>query len=298
MAVFTKAKKSQSKLKLALEGPAGMGKTYSALLIAKGLGGKVAVIDTEAGSSSKYADIADFDSLTLDNYSPKNYIEAIDSAVGAGYSTVIVDSLSHAWMGKGGVLEIADNAAKRSKSGNSFTAWKEATPEHDKLMERIIQAPINIIATMRAKTEYVIEEINGRKQPRKIGMAAVQRDGTDFLFDVVGEFVSNSELAITKTRYSKIANAVLKPSVEFGQELAAWLSDGVPYVAPVVADVAAKTVVAIECAPSQAILDGIGKEVKALYESKQINEAQLTSIRNAFAAKKGQFSNGSLNAQG
>lgn len=223
---FQKAKKSDSKLRLALEGVAGSGKTYTALSIAEGLGGRVALLDTEAGSASKYADRFDFDTSILDSYSPSEYIKQIQEAASAGYSVLVIDSLSHAWVGRGGVLEIADHAAKSSKSKNTFNAWREATPEHDKLMESIIQAKIHVIATMRSKSHYELEEVNGRKVPKKFGMAAVQREGTDYMFDIVLDMDDGGQAVVTKTRYSKITGKVIsRPGPEFGKELGAWLSD-------------------------------------------------------------------------
>ena len=133
MSLFKKAVKSRSKLRLALIGPSGSGKTYSALAIAAGLGSNIAVIDTEHGSASKYADLFNFDVLELGSYSPEKYVEALKAAAAAGYDVVVIDSLSHAWMGKDGALEMVDRAAARSKSGNSFGAWREVTPQHNEI---------------------------------------------------------------------------------------------------------------------------------------------------------------------
>jgi len=226
---FQKATKKKSKLRLALVGPSGAGKTYSALLIAKALGKKIAVVDTEHGSASKYAgDVADFDVLELTSFDPDHYIHAIETAAREGYDVVVIDSLSHAWAGKGGLLEFVDQAAKRSQSGNSYTAWRDATPKHNRLIDALIQAPLHVIATMRAKTEYVLEQGKGSKlMPRKVGLAPVQRDGMEYEFDVVGDITLDHELLITKTRCSALADAVIsRPGEELGRTLLAWLSDG------------------------------------------------------------------------
>lgn len=229
---FKKATKSQSKLRLALNGPAGSGKTFTALTIAKHLGGKVAVVDTEHGSASKYADRFDFDVLELDNFAPSNFVEAIHTAESEGYSIVILDSITHAWNGTGGVMEIVDNAAARAR-GNSYAGWKEGTPAHNDLINGIVQSRVHIIATMRAKTEYSLEkdERTGKSTPKKIGMAPVQRDGMEYEFDVSGFLDLDNTLVIDKTRCPALRQAVIKmPGKELADVLSAWLSDGAPAV--------------------------------------------------------------------
>src|SRR5215472_6056307 len=58
---FRKAIKYDAKLRFAVCGPAGSGKTYTLLRLAMELGGPVALVDTERGSASKYADLFEFD---------------------------------------------------------------------------------------------------------------------------------------------------------------------------------------------------------------------------------------------
>jgi ABC-type dipeptide/oligopeptide/nickel transport system ATPase component len=229
MSMFQKATKEQSKLRMALIGPSGSGKTYTALKIACELGQKIAVIDSERGSASKYADLFAFDCLDLEEFSPQRYIQAIEAAGQEGYDVVIVDSLSHAWMGKGGALEQVDNAAKRSQSKNSFAAWREVTPLHNQLVDTILQSPCHVIATMRTKTEYVIEKNDqGKSTPRKIGLAPVQRDGLEYEFDVVADMqIEGSTLVVSKTRCPALNEFVVsKPGKEVADKLIAWLSSG------------------------------------------------------------------------
>ena len=228
MATFIKATKKLARLRLAFNGPAGAGKTYSALSVASYLGTKIAVIDTERGSASKYANLFAFDVLELDSFHPEKFIDAIRTADAAGYDVVIIDSLSHAWIGKGGALELVDNAAARSKSGNSFAAWREVTPIHNALVEAILQSKCHVIATMRAKTEYSLErdERTGKTVPRKIGLAPVQRDGMEFEFDVVGDLDQQNSLSISKSRCPELHNAVIaRPGADLARKLKAWLSD-------------------------------------------------------------------------
>lgn len=239
---FKKATKQAAKLRLSIAGPSGSGKTYTALAIGTALGDRVAVIDTEHGSASKYADLFEFDVLELEApYHPDRYVQAMTAAAAAGYNVLVVDSLSQAWSGAGGLLEIVDQIAARMKTSNSFAAWKDATPIHNRLIEAIISTPVHIIATMRSKQEYVLEDDNrGRKVPRKIGMAPVQRDGMEYEFDVFAEMDMENRMLIQKTRCPALAGRVIdKPTGAVADELAAWLAgsgDGVdtrtPSVAP------------------------------------------------------------------
>jgi hypothetical protein len=228
---FQKATKEQGRLRMALIGPAGSGKTYTALTLAASLGNKVAVIDTERGSASKYADKFDFDVLQLETFAPATYVQAIKAAAEAGYDVLVIDSLSHAWTGKEGALEMVDKSAKRSQSGNTFSAWRDVTPHHNALVDAMLQSDCHIIATMRTKTEYVIETRDGKSVPRKIGMAPIQRDGLEYEFDIVGDMTLDHDLIVTKTRCSTLTDAVVnKPGKEFAGIIKAWLSNGAPAV--------------------------------------------------------------------
>ncbi|HEX8550441.1 MAG TPA: ATP-binding protein [Abditibacteriaceae bacterium] len=229
MLQFNRASKKSAKLRLALIGPAGAGKTYSALAVASHLEGPVAVVDTERGSASKYSDSFEFDVLELESHSPQTYIEAIQAAEEAGYKTLIIDSLSHAWTGKEGALSQVDRLARRSQTGNTFGAWRDVTPMHNAMVEAIVSARMNIIATMRAKTEYVQEknEKTGKTTVRKIGLAPVQRDGLEYEFDVVADLDQDNNCIIGKTRCPALAGQVFpKAGRDLARQLNAWLSDG------------------------------------------------------------------------
>ena len=224
---FKKATKEQSKLRLALMGPAGSGKTFSALTFAQALGKKIAVIDSERGSASKYADKFEFDTCDLDNHDPRTYTKLIKEAE-KEYDVLIIDSLSHAWAGRDGALEQVDKAAKRSQSGNSFSAWRDVTPMHNELVDAIIGARCHVIATLRTKQEYVLEEnAKGKKVPRKVGMAPVQRDGVEYEFDVLADLNIEHDLIVSKTRCDALDGYVKnKPGKEFGEALAEWVNAG------------------------------------------------------------------------
>lgn len=229
---FKKATKEQSKLRLALIGPAGSGKTYSSLRIASGLvgeNGKIAVIDTERGSASKYAHKFNFDVLELEDFSVENYISAIHAAQDAGYDCLIIDSLSHAWSGKGGLLEFVDTVTARSRSHNAFSeGWRAATPKHNDFVDTMLNTRLHLIVTMRSKTEWIVEKDNqGKSVPRKIGLQPIQRNGLEYEFDVVGDIDLDNRYIISKTRCEDLNGKVIdKPGEALAETLRAWLSDG------------------------------------------------------------------------
>ena len=224
--MFKKAVKTESKLRLAISGASGSGKTFTALSVATNLGSKVAVIDTEFGSASKYADLFEFDVLNLSApFNPMRFVEAIKAAGEAGYDVVIVDSVSHAWNGSGGILEIVENASKKYK-GNSYAGWKDATPVQNALIDAIVTAQTHIVVTMRSKQAYVLSEgRNGRTAPQKVGMAPIQRDGFEYEFDVFIEMDMDNNGIVSKTRCSELQGAVIaKPSKQLADTLKKWLS--------------------------------------------------------------------------
>ena len=228
-----KATRQNKKVKIALIGIAGSGKTYSALAIAKGLGDKVLVIDTEHGSASAYAEF-DFDTIELDSFAPATYVECIRAAETNGYDVVILDSLSHAWSGKDGALEMVDKAGRRSQSGNSFGAWRDVTPQHNDMVEAIVGAKCHVIATLRAKTEYIVEQgKNGKSAPRKVGLAPVQRDGMEYEFDLVATIDQDHQAVVTKSRIRSLSDQVIDcPGAQVAQKIQEWLATAEPEVAP------------------------------------------------------------------
>ncbi len=191
MSLFKKAERSQTKLRLALAGPAGSGKTLSALKIARGLigpGGKIALIDTENCSAANYSGPPHnciFDTAQMGPpYLVTKYLKAITEAENLGYDAIIIDSLSHAWAGEGGILSRKE--AMDARGGNSFANWGKMNPEHNSLVNAILHSKTNIICTMRSKMEYTLSENEkGKQVPKKVGLAPVQRDGFEYEFDVV-----------------------------------------------------------------------------------------------------------------
>jgi hypothetical protein len=223
---FRRAVKYDAKLRFAVCGPSGSGKTYTLLQLATELGGPVALVDTERGSASKYADIFDFDVLELASYDPQGLIEIIDHAAASGYRVLCTDSLSHFWNGKDGELDKVDRAARRMQTPNSFAAWKQVTPLHNALIDKIVSAPLHILVSMRAKTEWILDrdERTGKTVPRKVGLAPVMRDGIEYEFDVCGDMDQENTLVITKSRCPKLAGGVFpKPGKELADVLKEWL---------------------------------------------------------------------------
>ncbi len=222
--VFKKAERKQARLRLALSGPSGSGKTYSALQMAKGLGSKIAVIDTEHGSASLYADIADFDVMELHApYSPERYIEAIQSAERAGYEVLIIDSYSHEWNGAGGCLEINDLIADTKCRGNTWAAWKETTPRHRRLTDKILTSSLHIICTMRSKTETIQGE---GKKILKLGMKSEQRDGSEYEFTVVLDISHEGHVAVASKDRTNLFSSPEVITEATGRKLLDWLNCG------------------------------------------------------------------------
>ena len=230
MIQITKVTKEQAKLRLALAGPSGSGKTYSALSIATAMGGKICLFDTEYGSAAKYANLFDFDGALIEkDYHPDRFVEAIKAAETAGYDIVIVDSLSHAWNGPGGVLELVTAATKR-KNGNSYAAWDDVTPIYRRLIHSIMSSRCHVIVGLRAKQDYLQEkDTQGRTQIRKVGMAPEIREGFAYEMDIEGLLDIDHCLVIGKTRCETLDGKIFtKPGKEFADIVTAWLSDGAP----------------------------------------------------------------------
>ncbi len=226
---FKKATKFESKLRMAISGPAGAGKTWTALTLATALadGQGVALIDTEHGSASKYADVFSFDVTELETFHPMNYITAIHEAEEAGYAVLVIDSLSHAWSGPGGVLEEKDRIAKQKYSGNSFSAWNDATALQNKLVQAILGSKLHVICTVRSKMEHVQEkdEKTGKSTVRKLGMAPVQRDDLPYEFDIFCSMEIDNTLVVDKSRCPQLTGAVIaKPDGKVADVLKTWLS--------------------------------------------------------------------------
>ncbi len=192
------ATRSNSFMKLAIFGCSGSGKTYSALQLAKGLtkNNQIAVIDTEAGSAALYSNLTSFKVLRLEQpFTPETFIEAITLCENAGCDVIIIDSLSHAWEGAGGVLEIHGHMP-----GNSFANWSKVMPRHNGLVQKILTSSSHIIATLRAKQDYLIDQSNGRMTIQKVGLKPVQKEGIDYEFTLAFDVDIHHKASASKDR--------------------------------------------------------------------------------------------------
>lgn len=221
---FVPATITTTKARLAFSGVSGSGKTYTALATARALAGengRIAVIDTESGSASKYAPFFKFDVLELDNFDPLNYIAAMDAAAKAGYDVIVIDSLSHAWAGKGGLLEQHTEAERKIKNG--YAAWRELTPVHNQLVDAIIRSPMHVICTMRVKEAYEItkDDSSGKTRVSKLGLEAVQRAGISYEFDMLVDLDTDHYAIVSKSRFPSIDGKQYKrPGSEIGLAVA------------------------------------------------------------------------------
>ncbi len=227
-----KATRQKAKIRLGLAAPSGSGKTYSALLIAKGLvgdWGKVVVIDTENGSADLYSHLGDYNVLTLTApFSPERYIEAIRECEEAGVEVIIVDSVTHEWNGRGGCLDMHEQAMQKQRVPNSFTAWAEVTPRHQSFIDALLQSKCHIITTVRSKSDYVLTEKNGKQVPQKVGMAAQTRDGFEFELTVSFDVDIDHKAHISKDRTGLFADKpAFTPTEETGQLIREWCESGV-----------------------------------------------------------------------
>lgn len=231
--MFKRAVKKNLYARIALLGPTGSGKTYTAMRWAYALanGGKVAALDTEHGSLSKYAGLKVDgrewrpDVIELESFSPEMYMNGIALAEKLGYDVLIIDSLSHAWAGKDGTLEYVDKVAQRD-GGGSFQAWRKGTNLQNEMVETILGSKLHIIATMRVKMDYVVEkDERGKNSVRKVGLQPVQRDGVEYEFDLVCDLNADNVLTVSKTRCPELNEKTYrKPDAEAMVILRKWLS--------------------------------------------------------------------------
>jgi len=232
-----KASRQQLKARIAITGPSGAGKTYTAIEFAQTLqgDGRTVVIDSERGSASWYSDRWDYDVVDwAPPYDPRQLAEAIAEA-SATYSVIVIDSLSHFWEGEGGTQDIADNAGHTSGGGNRFAGWKVATPALRHLIDTILACPAHVICTMRSKMEYVLEDNDrGKKQPRKVGMAPVMRNGVEYEFTLICDMDLAHRMVVSKSRCAELADQVYQSgrTDEAAKAFLAWLEDGEPLADP------------------------------------------------------------------
>jgi hypothetical protein len=218
-----KASRKKAKIKLCLQGPSGSGKTYSALLLAYGLcndWSKICVIDTENHSADLYSQLGEYNTISLTGpYTPERYMQAIEVCVKAGIEVIIIDSLSHEW-------EYIINF-HASLTGNSFTNWSKVTPRHNGFIQTLLDTNKHVIATVRTKQDYVLNERNGKMVPEKVGLKPIQRDDLEYLFTLTFELDRNHVALSTKDRTGLFSNKQGQLiNEETGKSILEWCNYG------------------------------------------------------------------------
>jgi len=229
MSGLRKATRQKAKIRLGLSAVSGGGKTYSSILIAKGLAkgdlNKVALIDTENGSGDLYANLGDYNVFTLEApYTPERYIKAIKECEDEGMEVIIIDSITHEWNGRGGILEIHS-----AMTGNSFTNWSVVTPRHEKFKQAILTSTCHIITTVRRKQDYVMElNEKGKQTPTKVGLKEETREGFEYELTVNIELDQKHNASSTKDRTGLFQDQPsFVPSEETGKMLLDWCESGI-----------------------------------------------------------------------
>jgi hypothetical protein len=218
-----KAQRHRAKIKMALQGPSSSGKSFSALQVAFGLCGdwsKVTVVDTENGSANLYSHLGNYYVIGLsDTFSPERYIQAIETCEKAGMEVIILDSVTHEWE------YLLDYHA--SLQGNSFTNWSKVTPRHNAFVQKILSSSCHIICTVRTKTDYVMNEKNGKLVPEKVGLKSVQRDGLDYEMTLVFDLdIKNNALASKDRTGLFYGKPEQRLSAQDGKKIADWCNSG------------------------------------------------------------------------
>lgn len=220
---FQKATRKKAKLKLAVSGPAGSGKTFSALRLASGLTDRIAFIDSENGSASLYSDRFAFDVMDIaPPFTHDKFIAAINEAVAAGYGCVIIDSASHFWEG---ILDYKNKLDARG--GNSYTNWNDAGAKFKTILDAVLQSPVHVICCLRSKMDYVMEtNERGKQAPKKVGLAPIMRDGIEYEFTTVFDVDMQHNAKTSKDRTGLFREEIFQVTEDTGKKLLAWMESG------------------------------------------------------------------------
>lgn len=223
---FQKAVRRKLKLKIGITGPAGSGKSYTALRLARGLlgeNGKIALINTERNRGEIYAPDFAYDILNLDPpYTPERFNQALDAAEQLGYQVVIIDSASHEWIGTGGILD-----CNKKMEGNVFANWAKLTPRHTSFIDKIVGANVHVIVTTRGKDEYVLEQDeNGKQIPKKVGLGPQQRGGFEYEFHIAFNLDMQHTATAVKDNTRLFDGIYKQLTEEDGTKLAEWAESG------------------------------------------------------------------------
>lgn len=276
---FQKAKREKIWVKVLLSGPSGSGKSYTGLRMATGIyqkvGGEgIAVVDTENGRIRYYANEFDFFDIQLQEpYEPEKYIEAIDAAVDNGFKVLLIDSISHEW-------KYLNDTHDKMPGSNSWANWGKLKPRHSKFMEKILQSPIHLIVTARGRDEYAIEEKNGKKTPKKIGVGAEQEKSIEYNYTVSFNIDQETHVAsVAKDNTHLFEGRYDVLTEKDGQNLAMWATSGEGEMP--------KPVVKPE--PSVVNIDGALNSLKELFSSKMasgVDKEELYNIVSKYHTSK------------
>jgi len=236
---FQRARRHRARARIGIAGPSGSGKSLTSLLIAKGLcgpdgmlrpdgGRRVALIDSEPGASEWYASDFEFDNMAPEDNNPEAWVHFMNEAGRLGYTVLILDSLSALWTGAGGLLEIVDTEKKKATNKFGLSPWAKATPIQNRLIEAIRRSPCHIIATMRVKTDWVMDTIDGKQKPKKVGLAYVQRDQIEYEFDVVFDIDIDHRITVSNRRgfMNLDGYEAERPGPELGEVIRSYLEGG------------------------------------------------------------------------
>lgn len=239
MIQMRKAERRKAKLRLALAGPAGSGKTLTSLLIAYGLcpdWDRICMVDTEKGKGEMYAGTT-WDGMVIGNYNyiqltppyePEKYMEAIKLAEKSDQEVIILDSISHAWAGEGGLLERHDMLTQAMKNPNAYIAWNKVTPVHYRFIDAMNNTKCHMIATMRTKVAYIQQkDKDGNTVIKKVGTEPIQREGMDYEFIIYFELSRDHLVTVQRDNTQLFEGKTFIPTVETGKAMLAWLETGV-----------------------------------------------------------------------
>jgi hypothetical protein len=268
-----KASRKKAKIRLGLSAVSGGGKTYSSILIAKGLCGdlsKVAIIDTENNSADLYAHLGDYNVLPISApFAPEKYIEAIQTCEKAGMEVIIIDSISHEWDGKGGCLEIVEAITQGSASKNSYTAWAKVTPRHNAFIDAMLHSSAHIITTVRRKQDYEMSKENGKTKVEKAGLKEITREGWEYELTVNLQLDTAHQATASKDRTGLfMGKPEFVPGEETGHKIAKWCDEGID---------AAEMEKAEREAKEQAFKEVLASGIKEIKKAKSID--QLKEIK-------------------
>jgi hypothetical protein len=230
---FVDATRPATNAFVALTGPANAGKTYTALAMATGMGTTIGVCDTERGRASHYAHLFPFKHLRMPDFRPQSLVRALAVGARRGIDVMVIDSGTHYWSGRGGVLEQVNHTTNASRSGNAFTSgWKSVKPIEHEMWDAVMAYPGHVIMTLRVKVAYeLVENDRGKKEPTKIGLKPDQRADAEYEFDFVGDLDMEHTMTVSKCSYPGLfetGERIELPNTETGHKIVTWLSEGTP----------------------------------------------------------------------